>query len=112
MYEVKTDNFYEEFRSNKEMLDFSNYSTKPKYYENSNKLVIGKMKCETRGVGIQEFVGLNSKIYSVLVNDNWEYEKEKAMNRNVVVRKSHNEFKYELFNNKCLRHSVNRTQSK
>ena len=26
------------------MFDFSNYSTKSKYYDNSNKLVIGKMK--------------------------------------------------------------------
>ena len=25
------------------MFDFSNYSTKSKYYDNSNKLVIGKM---------------------------------------------------------------------
>ena len=28
----------------KKMFDFSNYSTKSKYYDNSNKLVIGKMK--------------------------------------------------------------------
>ena len=29
------------------MFDFSNYSTKSKYYYDSNKLVIGKMKDET-----------------------------------------------------------------
>ena len=37
----------------KEMLDFSNYSTKSKYYDNSNKLVIGKMKDETGEVAIE-----------------------------------------------------------
>ena len=32
------------------MFDFSNYSTKSKYYDNSNKLVIGKMEDEIAGV--------------------------------------------------------------
>ena len=34
------------------MFDFSNYSTKSKCYDNSNKLVVGKMKDETAGVTI------------------------------------------------------------
>ena len=34
----------------KETLDFSNYSTKWKYYDDSNKLVIGKMKDKNGGV--------------------------------------------------------------
>ena len=34
------------------------YSTKPKYYNNSCKLVISKMKDETTGIAIKEFVGL------------------------------------------------------
>ena len=29
--EFKTEDFYEDFSNNKEMFDFSNYSTKPKY---------------------------------------------------------------------------------
>ena len=32
MYEIKTEDVYEDFSSNKEMFDFSNYSTKSKYY--------------------------------------------------------------------------------
>ena len=40
------------------MFDFSNYSTKSKYCDDSNKLVIGKMKDETGGVATEEFVGL------------------------------------------------------
>ena len=40
------------------MLNLSNYLTKSKYYDDSNKLVIGKMKDETGGVTIKEFVGL------------------------------------------------------
>ena len=34
------------------------------------------------------------------------------MNKNVVVTISHNEYKDVLLNNKCLRHSMNRMQSK
>ena len=42
MYENKTEDVYKDFSSNKEMFDFSSYSTKTKYYDYSNKLVIGK----------------------------------------------------------------------
>ena len=58
MYELKTEDIYEDFGGNKEMFDFSNYSTKLKYYSknNSNKLVIRKMKDETRGIAIEEIV--------------------------------------------------------
>ena len=38
------------------MLHFSNYLTKSKYYHDSNKLVVEKMKDETGGVEIEEFV--------------------------------------------------------
>ena len=37
MYEIKTKDVYEDFSSNKEMFDFSNYSPKSKYYDDSNK---------------------------------------------------------------------------
>ena len=80
MYEIKTEDAYEDFSSNKEMFDFSNYSTKSKYYDDSSKLIIGKMKDETEGVAIEEFVGLKSKIYSFLV-DNSEHKKARSMKK-------------------------------
>ena len=52
MYEIKTEDVYEDFSNDKEMFDFSNYSTKSKYYDNSKKLVVGKMKDEIVGVAI------------------------------------------------------------
>ena len=90
MYEIKTEDVYEDFSSNKEMFDFSNYSTKSKYYNNSNKLVIGKMKYETGGVVIEEFVGFKPKMYSFLVENN-EHKKVKDVNKNAVAIISHNE---------------------
>ena len=112
MYEIKTEDVYEDFSNDKEMFDFSNYSTKSKYYDNSNKLVVGKTKDKTTGVAIEEFVGLKPKMYSYLVNDNSEHKKAKGVNRNVVATISHNEYKDILFNKNCLRHSMNRIQSK
>ena len=53
MYEIKTEEFYEDFRNNIEMCDFSNYSAKSKYYDNSNKLVSRKMKEKTGGDAIE-----------------------------------------------------------
>ena len=64
MYEIKTESDYEDFISDKKMFDFSNYSTNSKHYDNSNKLVIGKMKDETAGVAIKEFVRLKPKMYA------------------------------------------------
>ena len=46
-------------------------------------------------------------MYSFLV-DNSEHKKAKAVNRNVVVTISDNEYKDVLLNNKSIRHSMNR----
>ena len=43
----------------------------------SNKLVIWKMKDETSSVAIEEFVRLNLKMYSFLVDDNSEHKESK-----------------------------------
>ena len=86
MYEIKTEDedVYEDFSSDKEMFCFSNYSTKSKYYDDSNKLVIGQMKDESGSVAIEEIVGLNSKVYSYLVDDNNKHKRTKSVNRSVV----------------------------
>ena len=39
----------------KEMFDFSKYSTQSKYYDDPNKLVVGKMKAENGSVPTEEF---------------------------------------------------------
>ena len=60
------------------MSDSSNYLIKSKYYDNSNKLVVGKMEDETAGVAIKELVVLKPKMYSYLVDDNSEHKKQKV----------------------------------
>ena len=97
MYEIKIEDVYEDFSSNKEMYDFSIYLT--------------KSKDETCGVAIKKFVGLKPKMYSFLV-DKSEHKKAKCMNKNNVETISHNEYKDVLLNNQCIKHSMNRIHSK
>ena len=130
MDEIKTDVYLnEDFSTNKEMFDFNNYSTKSKYHDDSNKLVIGKMNDETAGVAIEEFVELKRKMYLYMVYDNCEHKKSKGVNiiqqkififvmtcccnnnSNIVVTTSQNEYKDVLLNKKYLRLSMNRIQS-
>ena len=39
MYEIKTEDVYDDFSQDKEMFYFSNYSAESKYYDDSSKLV-------------------------------------------------------------------------
>ena len=57
------------------------------------KLFVGKMEGETAGVAIEEFIGLKSKMYSYLVDENSVHKKAKSVNENVVAVISHYEYK-------------------
>ena len=72
MYETETGNVYEDFRENKKIFDFINYSAESKHYGDSNVLVVGKIKDKMGGVATEEFVGLKAKMYSILVSDTSE----------------------------------------
>ena len=77
----------------KEMFDFRNYSAKTKFCNDSNKLFAGKLKHETGGVTIEEFVGLKPRIHSFLVDDSREHKKGKSANKILIEKTSHNEHK-------------------
>ena len=57
-----------EFFKWKDLFDFSNYSKDSKFFDETNKKVIGKMKDEFGGVIVMEFVGLKSKMHSMKKN--------------------------------------------
>ena len=54
-YKVEAENVYENFCKNKELFDFGNYLKYSKYYNNSNNLVISKVKDETWSVLSKRF---------------------------------------------------------
>ena len=57
VYEIKTDDAYEDFYENKNLFDFSDYPRDSKLFDPVNEKVIGKMKEEFKGEIISEFVG-------------------------------------------------------
>ena len=75
------------------MFGFSNYLKDSKLFDPTNKKAIGKMKDESEGKIIGEFVGLKSKMYSMKTI-------ESNMAKGVNIATEFNEFKDTLFNNK------------
>ena len=72
--------------------------------------MVCKMKDETTGVLIKEFVGLKLKMYSFLVDDCSEHKNSKYVNRIFVEKITHIECKNVLSNPDRLRHLMNRIQ--
>ena len=70
IYEIKTKDVYENFSEDKSLFDFSDYPEDSKLFYPVNKKVIGKMKNKFKGKIISEFVGLKSKMYSLIDVDN------------------------------------------
>ena len=58
----------------------SNYPENSNFFDQANKNVIGKMKDESEGKIIDEFVGLKSKMYSMLSHDGKESNTAKEVN--------------------------------
>ena len=75
MYKIEVENVYDDFYKDKDLFDFSICPKDSKYYNNSNNLVVGKLKDETCGAPMKNFVGLKSKIYIFITKDNHEYVK-------------------------------------
>ena len=101
-YEIKSENVYEEFFKWKDLFDFSNYSKDSKFFNETNKKVIGKMKDEFGGVIVTEFVELKSKMYSIKKIDGKECNTAKGVN----IATEFNKFKDVLFNKKIIRYKM------
>ena len=84
VYEIKTDDVYENFYENKTLFDFSDYPQDSKFFYPVNEKVIGKMKDKFKGKIISEFIELKSKMYSLIDADGKENQKAKGVNKNVV----------------------------
>ena len=92
----------------KELFDLSNFPKSSKYYCDENKKIVGKMKDEYGGKSILKFVGLKSKMYSILD----ESSNEKSTNKGHNVFIEFQEFHDTLFQKKVLRHQMRGIKSK
>ena len=108
-YEIKSKSIYEEFFKWKDLFDFSDYSKDSKFFNETNKKVIGKMKDEFGGVIVSELVSeLKLKMYSIKKIDGKEHNTAKRVN----IATEFDNFKDVLFNKKIIRHKMKRIQSK
>ena len=107
-YKIKLEDVYKNIFKHKHLLGFSNYPKDSKFFDLTNKKVIGKMEDESEAKIIGEFVGLNSKMYSMKNIDGKESNTAKGVN----IATEFNEFKDTLFNKKIIRHKMRRIQSK
>ena len=77
-----------------------------------NKKVIGKFKDEAAGVPIIEFVGLRSKMYSYMKDNQKGGKTAKGIKKNVIEKDiTHENYKNTLFNNQQMYHKVKTIRS-
>ena len=107
-WEIKSVDVYEEFFKHKHLFGFSNYPKDSKFFDETNKKFIGKMKEESEVKIIDEFIELKSKMYSIKNIDGKDSNTAKGVN----IVTDFNEFKDTLFNQKVLRHKMKRIQNK
>ena len=105
---IQSKGVYEECFKDRQLFDFSKYSVDSKFYDPTNKKVLGKMKDKFKGKIISEFIGLKSKMYSLISVADEEVNKAKGLNKKI----KHKEFVNVLFNKNVARHDMKRIQSK
>ena len=86
VYEIKTKDLYEDFFKDKDLFDFSCYPLDSKFFDPTNKKIIGKMKDEFKGEIISEFVGLRSKMCSLIGVNDKEVKKATGINKSIVKK--------------------------
>ena len=111
-YEIEAKDVYQDFWSDKHKFDNSDYPEDSPYYDKTNKKVIGKFKDEAAGVPICEFVGLRSKMYSYMKDNQKGGKTAKGIKKNVIKNNiMHDDYKETLFNNKQMYHKMKTIRS-
>jgi hypothetical protein len=88
------------------LFDFSAYPRNHPLYDVTNKKTIGKMKDETESVPVKEFVGLRSKMYSMVHGDT-EKRTAKGVSKAVIRSKlRHDLYVQCLFNRETQMESM------
>ena len=111
-YEIETEDVYNDFWADKDKFDYSDYKKNSPFFDKTNKKVIGKFKDEAAGEIITEFIGLRSKKYSYIKDNNQNSKTAKGIKK-IVIKKDiqHKDYKNTLFNNKQMYHKMKTIRS-
>nr|DAC81386.1 TPA_asm: PolB [Parasteatoda house spider adintovirus] len=111
-YHIETEDIYHDMRENIDLYDTSDYPKHHFLHSEVNKKVLGKMKDELNGVVVVEFVGLRSKLYSILSEDG-EKKAAKGVVKSVRNKKlKHSSYIKCLFENSRVREKMKTIISK
>ena len=111
-YETETVDAYKDFWTDKDMFDNSDYPENSPYYCNTNKKIIGKFKDEACGIPITEFVGLKSKMYSYVKDNEKGGRTAKGIKKNVINNNiRHEDYKRTLLNEEQMHHKMKTIRS-
>ena len=111
-YEIQTEDIYQDFWNDKDRFDNSDYPESSQYFSKANKKVIGKFKDEAAGIPITEFVGLRSKMYSYIKDNQKVGKTAKGIKKNIIKNNiKHEDYKNVLINNKQIHHTMKTIRS-
>ena len=111
-YEIETSDVYQDFWNDKDKFDNSDYPEDSPYFNKENKKVIGKFKDEVSGVPIREFIGLRSKMYSYMKDNDKGGKTAKGIKKNIIKKNiTHENYKNALFNNEQMHHTMKTIRS-
>ena len=115
IYNIETEDVYKDMADDSARFDFSGYPEDHSLFSDENKKVLGKMKDETAGCPIREFVGLRAKMYSLLCYDATEMKRAKGVRKATLKMEiSHGDYLETLlqgFTSRHLMHSIRRQQT-
>ena len=111
-YEIEAKDVYKDFWKDKDRFDNSDYPESSPYFDKTNKKVIGKFKDEAAGIPIIEFIGLRSKMYSYIKDNNKGGKTAKGIKKNVIKNNiTHDNYKSTLLNNDQMYHTMKTIRS-
>ena len=111
-YEIEADDVYQDFWNDIDKFDNSDYPISSQFFDKTNKKAIGKMKDEAAGIPIIEFIGLRSKMYSYMKDNDQVCKTAKGIKKSVVKKDiTHENYKNVLFKNKQMHHKMKTIRS-
>ena len=99
VYHIKETGIFDIIKNSMDEFDLSDYPKQHELYNPKNKKVIGKFKNESIKQ-IIKFVGLRSKLYSYLTDNNKNIKKCKGIKKCVVDEMTHEDYNRSLIKRK------------
>ena len=111
-YEIQAEDVYQDFWNDRHLFDNSDYSESSPYFDKTNKKIIGKFKDEASGVPITEFIGLRSKMYSYVKENQTGGKTSKGIKKSVIKNDvKHEDYKRVLLNEEQIYHKMKTIRS-